>query len=82
MLQLICYFNNFCFSLVLNSLANKTILRDNGKITINWNKKLTTTSTHDHEYFFYYLKFLSKSLCGHGLTSRSSSVLCVIYRLC
>ena len=82
MLQLICYFDNFCFSFVLNSLAYKTILRNNGKITINWNKKLTTASTHDHEYFFYSLKFLSKSLCGHGLTSRSSSVLCVIYRLC
>ena len=34
---------NFCFSFVLNSLAYIAIPKNNGKIKINWNKKLATT---------------------------------------
>ena len=43
MLQLIFISVNFCFSFVLNSLAYITIPQNNGKMKINWNKKLTTT---------------------------------------
>ena len=46
MLQLIFFISvNFCFSSVLNSLAYITTPKNNGKIKINWNKKLTTTYT-------------------------------------
>ena len=41
---------NFCFSFVLNSLAYITIPKNNGKIKINWNKKLTTTAIHNSNH--------------------------------
>ena len=44
----------FCFSFVLNSLAYITIPKNNGKIKIHWNKKLTTT------YAFYLRKKISR----------------------
>ena len=37
---------NFCFSFVLNSLAYITIPKNNGKIKITGNKKLTVTTTY------------------------------------
>ena len=43
---------NFCFSFVLNSLAFITIPKNNGKIKITWNKKLTTKS-------LFYIVFIS-----------------------
>ena len=42
---------NFCFFFVLNSLAYKTIPKNNGKIKINWDEKLTTTSTQQGKAF-------------------------------
>ena len=47
MLQLIFISVNFYISFVSNSLAFIIIPKNNGKIKINWDKKLTTTYTSD-----------------------------------
>ena len=70
MLWLIFISVNFCFSFVLNCLAYITIPKNNGKIKINWNKKLTTTFMIMNQTFYNlveinrYERDLASRQCG------------------
>ena len=67
MLLLIFFISvNFCFSFVLNSLACITIHKNNGKIKINWIKKLTLS------IYSTYWDVLTEKLCYTQLSSSQS----------